>query len=189
MQLKSTDYRWGGIARSLHWLIAALIVTGACIGMIMVELPKRPNIIWVFDLHKSIGLSVLALAIARLLWRLFDRRPREPQMPRWQHWISRLVHGLLYLLIFALPLSGWLFDSASGLRALHWFQLIEIPKLIAPAPDLRDITRLIHQSLFWVLLAALSLHVGAALKHHFIDRDNVLARMLPWRSRQLSNQP
>jgi len=185
MALKSTDARWGGIARSFHWLIFALILVAGTVGLIMVELPRRPNIIPVYSFHKSVGLTVLALAVLRLLWRLFDRRPREPAMPAWQRWASRLVHGALYALIFAIPLSGWLFDSAGGLRPLHWFGLFEVPKLVAPDGDIKDIAETLHEALFWVLAAAVVLHVGGALKHHFIDRDEVLARMLPWRTRRL----
>lgn len=185
MAIRSTDARWGAIARSLHWIIFVLIVIAATVGLIMVELPKRPNIIPVYSFHKSIGLTVLALAVLRLVWRLFDRRPREPAMPAWQHWASRLVHGALYVLIFAIPLSGWLFDSAGGLRPLHWFGLFEVPKLLAPNGDVKDVAETLHEALFWVLAAAVVLHVGGALKHHFVDRDDVLARMLPWRTRRL----
>lgn len=187
MTAKSSDQRWGSIARFFHWTIATAIVVMGALGLTMVNLPKRPNIIPLYTFHKSLGLTILLLAALRLLWRLFDRRPADPTMPNWQLWASRIVHGLLYVLIFAIPLSGWLFDSVSALRPLFWFGLFHVPSLTGgPIPDAKALAHLLHKGLFWLLVAALVLHVGGALKHHFGERDNVLARMLPWRTRRLS---
>jgi cytochrome b561 len=186
MTLRSDHSRWGALAQGFHWIIAALILVQGTIGLVMVQLPKRPDVIPVYNLHKSIGLTILALAVLRLAWRAFDRRPPDPPgMPTWQHRVSRLTHTALYVLIFAVPLSGWLFDSASSLRPLHWWGLLRIPSLTGgPAPALKAFSQDLHETLFWVLFAVAALHVAAALKHHWFDRDDVLRRMLPSRRRR-----
>lgn len=182
MPLRSNAERWGALAQFFHWTIAVLILVQGGIGLVMVELPKRPDIIPIFSLHKSIGLTILALAILRLAWRLFDRRPLElPAMPAWQTRMARLTHSLLYLLLFAVPLSGWLFDSAAALRPLYWFGLVRMPSLTGGADrELREFAHELHEVLFWVLVLVAAIHIAAALKHHVFDRDNVLRRMLPW---------
>ncbi len=182
MPLKSTSERWGALSRTFHWIIMLLILAQAAIGLTMVNLPKRPSVFAIYNLHKSIGLTILALAVLRLAWRVFDRRPADPPgMPTWQQRTAHMTHVLLYVLIFAVPLSGWLFDSASALRPLHWWGVVTMPSLTGgPAPDWADVTRSLHHFLFWTLVVVVIVHVGAALKHHFIDRDNVLRRMLPW---------
>lgn len=190
MPLKNSADRWGAVATAFHWIIVALILAQVAIGLTMVNLPRRPSIIPVYDLHKSIGLTILALAVLRLAWRLFDRRPHDPPgMPTWQRRVAHATHVSLYALIFIVPLSGWLFDSATGLRPLHWWGAVTMPSLTGgPAPAWVDVTRMLHHTLFWLLVAVVVAHVAAALKHHFIDRDDVLRRMLPWpRRRSLSN--
>lgn len=181
MALKSDAARWGSLAKFFHWAIVLLILVQATIGLIMVELPKRPNVIPVFTFHKSLGLTILTLAVLRLVWRLFDRRPEEPvNMPRWQVIAARVSHVLLYALIFAVPLSGWLFDSATRLRPLYWFGLFQVPSLTGGQnEDLKDFAEGAHEFLFWTLVAVAAVHAAAALKHHFFDRDDVLRRMLP----------
>lgn len=182
MPLRSNADRWGALAAAFHWIIMLLILTQAAIGLTMVNLPRRPSVFAIYNLHKSIGLTILALAVLRLAWRAFDRRPQDPPgMPNWQRRIAHATHWLLYVLIFAVPLSGWLFDSATALRPLHWWDAITMPSLTGgPAPDWADFTRSLHHFLFWLLVAVVVGHVAAALKHHFIDRDNVLRRMWPW---------
>lgn len=106
------------LARFFHWTIAVLILVQSTISLVMVNLPRRPDIIPVCSLHKSISLTILTLAILRLAWRVFDTRPPRAPMPGWQDALSRITHVALYILIFAVPLPGWLFDSASSLRPL-----------------------------------------------------------------------
>lgn len=169
--------------RFFHWAIAGLILVQVPIGVVMVNLPRRPNVIPIFTLHKSIGLTILTLAILRLAWRLFDRRPPRAPMPDWQDALARSTHVALYVLIFAVPLSGWLFDSASSLRPLIWWGVLRMPSLTGgPAPQLTDLTEALHITLVWVLVGVAALHVAGALKHHFLDRDDTLRRMLPWTS-------
>lgn len=180
--LKSHDLRWGGLAKAFHWTIMLLILAQAVIGLTMVNLPRRPSVFAVYDLHKSIGLTILALAILRLAWRAVDRRPADvPGMPSWQRRLAHATHVLLYVLIFAVPLSGWLFDSATGLRPLHWWGVVPMPSLTGgPDRGLADFTRALHHWMFWTMVVIVLGHVAAACKHHFIDNDDTLRRMLPF---------
>ena len=178
-RLRNRD-RWGPVSQALHWSVALLVLAMAAIGLSLDELPRSPKWFWVYDLHKSIGLLVLALMVARLAWRLFaGAPPHVPGLPRIQRLAAGATHWLLYLLVLAMPLSGWLYDSASGLRPLRWFGQVAVPKLVGPdeglAHDLHDL----HEDLFTVLVAVVLLHVAAALWHHVFRGDATLARMLP----------
>ncbi len=180
MTLKNTATRWGGVSQTLHWLIALLILLLGIVGLVMGELPKTPKYFWVYTTHKSIGITVLGLVLMRLGWRLYAGAPEPvPGTPGWQERIASATHCLLYALIFALPLSGWLFDSASGLRPFKLFGLVEMPKLSAPSEQISQISHAIHEWGFWVLVAAVFAHAGAAVYHHIHQRDVTLVRMLP----------
>ncbi|MGA9421029.1 MAG: cytochrome b [Rhodanobacteraceae bacterium] len=185
MAIRSDARHWGLLARTFHWLIVAAILVQGTVGLVMINLPRRPSIIPVYSFHKSLGLTILALAVLRLAWRAFDRRPEEPPgMPHWQVIAARVSHVLLYVLLFALPLSGWLFDSIASLRPLYWWGLVRMPSLTGGAlPAWKDAAANLHATLFWTLFGVAALHVAAALKHHLIDRDDVLRRMLPGRHR------
>jgi cytochrome b561 len=185
MSLKSDAQHWGGAAKFFHWIIALLIVGMGILGLIMVELPKKPNVIPVYTMHKSFGLTVLTLVALRLAWRAFDPHPREPDsMPRWQALGARAGHALLYVLMFAVPLSGWLFDSASALRPLYWFNLIPIPSLTGgPDSGLKELTHIMHETLFWLLIVVAAGHAAMAVVHQYVQHDGILARMLPGRRR------
>lgn len=180
MTLKNTARRWGSVSQALHWLIALLILLLGIVGLSMGELPKTPKYFWVYTAHKSLGISVLALVVVRLGWRLYAGTPEpEPGTPTWQERIASATHWLLYALIFAIPLSGWLYDSASGLRPFHWFGLFEMPKLSPPDEQLRVLSHFAHEWGFWLLIAMVLAHAGAAFYHHLFQRDATLARMLP----------
>jgi cytochrome b561 len=182
--LRNTDTRWGSVAQAFHWLIAALIVVQGAIGLTMVELGMTPTKVKVFALHKSVGLTVLALVLLRLAWRLVQRAPREVRMPPWQRAAARLSHFLLYVLILALPFSGWLFNSAAN-APLEWFGVVHVPSLTRGFdPVLKAFALRAHVVLFWVLVAVVVIHVAAALWHHYKPRDDVLLRMLPARRKR-----
>ncbi|WDS37652.1 cytochrome b [Pseudoxanthomonas sp.] len=172
--------RWGAVSQSLHWLIVLLIFVLAVVGLTMGELPKTPKYFWVYTAHKSVGITVLVLVVARLAWRLYAGAPRPvPDTPGWQHTIASLTHLLLYGIMFAMPLSGWLYDSASGLRPFKFFGLFNMPKLVAPDEAIRAVAHGIHAWGLYVLIVLVAMHAGAAFYHHFFQGDATLARMLP----------
>ncbi|MGN6514038.1 MAG: cytochrome b [Lysobacteraceae bacterium] len=178
MSLKNPADRWGAVSQSFHWLIVALLLAMAWLGLTMTDLPDTPHKARVYALHKSIGLTILALAALRLLWRLYAGRPREVAMPRWQQRVASLTHAALYVLLFAIPLSGWLINSTSGFP-LRWFGLVRVPAIAHRDAALNALAKDVHETLFWTLAAVAVAHAAAALWHHFAQRDATLARMLP----------
>lgn len=187
MSLKNTVDRWGPVSQLLHWLIVLLLLGMAITGLVMGDLPKTPKYFWVYTAHKSTGLTLLALVLLRLAWRWYAGSPMPAAgTPVWQQRIAAITHVLLYALIVAMPLSGWLYDSASGLRPFRWFAMFDVPKLAAPDKALGEIALQAHQWLFLAIVAVVALHAGAALYHHLFLRDATLARMLParWRGQR-----
>lgn len=179
--------RYGAIAIGLHWLMALLVIGLLGVGTWMTELATSPLKIQVYTWHKWIGLSVLALAVLRLAWRASHRAPPLPTtMPRWQRLGAHSSHVAMYLLLFAMPLSGWLQNSAAGFP-LTWFGLFKVPALIVRDKAAFAYWQDVHELLAYSLMIIIALHFAAALKHHFIDRDQVLVRMLPWRERRTTN--
>lgn len=180
MTLKNTRDRWGSVSKSLHWLIALLILALGIVGLIMGEFPKTPKYFWIYTAHKSIGITVLVLVVARLLWRLYAGAPEAvPGTPSWQERVASATHWLLYVMMFAIPLSGWLYDSASGLRPFKLFGLFDMPKLVAPSDQISQVSHAIHEWGFWALILMVLAHAGAAFYHHIQQRDATLVRMLP----------
>lgn len=180
MSLKNTIDRWGGVSKTLHWLIAILILALGIVGLTMGEFPKTPKYFWIYTTHKSIGITVLVLVALRLLWRLYAGAPQPvPGTPSWQERIASLTHWLLYGLMFVIPLSGWLYDSASGLRPFNLFGLFPMPKLVGPSEQVTQVSHAIHEYGFWALILLVLAHAGAAFYHHLFQRDATLARMLP----------
>ena len=178
MELRSTDERWGGVTRLLHWAMALIIAGQIGLGWYMTDLPRGVPKLKLYALHKSFGLTLLVLAVLRLLWRLSERRPALPPMPAWQARGAAFTHVALYALLFAIPLSGWLFNSAAGFP-LQWFELVNLPALTGANAGLKVTAKALHEGGVTVLLIILALHSGAALKHHFLDRDRTLASMTP----------
>jgi cytochrome b561 len=180
MRLRGDREHWGDLAKAFHWTIVLLILAQGTIGLVMVELPRGPGVIPVYSFHKSLGLTIFALAILRFAWRAFDPRPEfPPTVPPRQVLMARFGHALLYALLFAVPLSGWWFDSVAALRPLYWFGLFEVPHLTGPDKALKDLVAELHETLFWVLVAVAASHAAIALYHQFGMRDNVLGRMWP----------
>ena len=190
MTLKNTRDRWGAVSQAFHWTIVLLILGLAIVGLTMGELPRTPKYFWVYTAHKSLGITVLALMLLRLGWRLHAGAPEAvPGTPTWQARVAALTHWVLYALVLAMPLSGWLYDSASGLRPFRFFGLFDMPKLTGPDEWLADQAHDAHELLFWVLVVLVALHAGAAFYHHLFQRDDTLVRMLPRRTpRPVSSQ-
>jgi cytochrome b561 len=174
--------RYTNIAILLHWLIALLIIAAFLLGVTMVNIHGiTPTKLKYFSWHKWVGVTVLTLACLRLLWRLFHQAPPYPvTMPTWQKKAASGLHGLLYVLMFAVPISGYFFTLSTGVPVVY-LGIIPLPVLIDPNPEIKESLRLLHFSLNLTLFICICLHVLAALKHQFIDRDNVMKRMLPTR--------
>ncbi|RYG60928.1 MAG: cytochrome b [Alphaproteobacteria bacterium] len=165
-------------AKAFHWVLALAIIGMLCMGLYMEDLPYGALKFQLLQLHKSIGITILMLVAARLLWRFTHPAPMLPvSMPLWQKAAAHTTHTLLYVLMFAMPLSGYLMSDAAGYHP-NWFG-INVPILMQANPQLAQTFNWVHgmgANIFWALLAA---HVGAALFHHVIVKDNTLRRMLP----------
>lgn len=181
----SAQQRYTAFAIALHWAIALMIIGLIAVGWIMEGMAPGPDQFAVIQLHKSFGITVLLLSIARIVWRFMNRPPAEPPMPKWQSLASKAVHVLFYILIIAMPLTGWIMASASSDAPTRYFNLVDIRLPGIPTLDaetrhgIEEGFEQVHSNLAWVIIALLVLHVGAALKHHFIDKDGLLARMVP----------
>lgn len=167
------------VAMALHWSIALLILLNVPLGLFSetIEAALGRSLMWV---HKSIGLTVLALTILRLLWRLSHRPPPLPsEISGWRARAAGLTHAGLYVLMIVVPLTGWMRSSASG-YPLRLFDLVEIPKFaIAPRSAAASAAATGHEVSAWAMLILMAIHVAAALHHHLVLRDAVLARMAP----------
>lgn len=165
------------IAQLLHWLLALSIVLSFSFGLYMVELPFSPQRLKQYNWHKWAGMTILILSTVRLLWRLTHRAPALPAaLPAWQRLASSGTHGLMYALFFAIPFAGWAYSNALGFPIVL-YGVIETPNLVSRDPELAKTLKLVHQYLAYSLAALVSVHVLAALRHHFILKDGLLARM------------
>ncbi|MCW7539524.1 cytochrome b [Aquabacterium sp. A7-Y] len=177
--------RYTGLAMALHWLLALAIVGAFFVGLYMTVLSMSPTRLKLYNWHKWAGVLILALSAARLLWRLSHRPPALPaaveaKMPAWQRAAHHGTHALLYALFFAVPLMGWAYSNAAGFPIVL-FGALPLPDLVAPDKALAETLKPWHGRLAYTLAALVVLHVAAALKHHFIDRDGLLTRMMPSR--------
>lgn len=179
MTLKNPEQHWGAVSQSLHWLIVLLLLAQGTVGLLMGDMARGPDKIAVYAFHKSVGITLLALAVARLLWRLYAGRPAPvPGTPSWQERAASAMHAALYLLLFAVPISGWVMNSAAGFP-LQWFGLFNLPSIAPHDRDLHELAESMHEWLFWALVTLAAAHAAAALYHHLFQRDATLARMLP----------
>ena len=173
-----TDYT--GTAVALHWIAGALIVGNLAFGLYMVDLPLSPAKLRYYSWHKWAGVTIFLVSAARLLWRLAHPAPALPaSMPAWQRAAAAASHHLLYVLFFAAPLSGWLFSSAAGFQTVY-LGALPIPDLLEKNTELADVLKLVHRFSNYTLAALVVVHAAAAVKHHVVDRDDVLSRMLPF---------
>jgi cytochrome b561 len=173
---------YGRTAQTLHWLMFLLIAGAFGVGLWMAGLPVGPQRFRAVPWHKAIGITIFALVFIRLIWRLGHPVPPLPaSMPTWERVIAHASHWGLYLLMFAVPLSGWLMSSALGFSTVVLG--MKVPDLLERNRELGDTLKTVHYFLNKTLLLLIVLHFAAALKHYFIDRDDILQRMLPWRTR------
>lgn len=190
LRLRNTSERYGSIAMALHWTIALAILMLLAMGTIMVRMTPGSSLQFtVYQLHKSLGIAVLVLSVIRLLWRFLDPLPPLPgTLRRWEAALARVTHMAFYVLMIALPFSGWMMVSASVWNiptvVFGVFTLQHLPVLasLQDKKPVEDALKEVHEALAIGMFVLLLLHVAGALKHHFVLRDNTLARMLPGRS-------
>ena len=172
--------RYTTAAIVLHWLLALMIVGTFGMGLYMADLPLSPTRLKLYNWHKWAGTTILALSALRLLWRLSHRPPADPPMPAWQAKAAHATHGLLYVLFFAVPLLGWAYSSAAG-YPIVWFGVLPLPDFMPVDKDLAEALKPWHGRVAKALALLVLLHVAAALKHQFIDRDGLIGRLGPGR--------
>jgi cytochrome b561 len=172
-------------AMGLHWVLALALTGSFVVGSYMVDLPFSPQRLKLYNWHKWAGIVILVLSALRLVWRLTHRPPALPEstaataaLAVWQVRAAAAVHALLYILFFAVPVAGWAYSSAAGFPVVL-FGVWPLPDLLPKDKAVADLIKPVHAALAWTLAAAVILHVAAALKHHFIDRDGLLHRMRP----------
>lgn len=179
--------RYNNVAQALHWLIGLGIIFMIALGWSMMEIPREnPDRFFYFQLHKSIGITILLLSIARLAWRLTHKAPELPRnMPAWEKFAAHASHYIFYFLIIFMPFTGWVIVSTSSLGLptmlygiIPWPHLPLLPAMANKA-QINDFMEATHGLLAWMIVGLLVLHIGAALKHHFIVKDDILTRMLP----------
>lgn len=181
--LRNTTASWGGIAKLFHWSMAALIFAQFALGWVAVSWRLSPTKLQLFIWHKSVGILILLLVTLRLLWRVVNSTPVLPiATPVWERFAAHASHAALYIVMVAMPITGWIINSAAKIpfRVFWWFPL---PAIVAPDKALAELAKQTHFVLFIALALLLVVHIAAALRHHTVKRTDVLTRMLPnWRS-------
>ena len=176
--LYNTRDAWGSVSRNVHWLMVLLFAGQITLGKYAHGLNLSPQKLDLLMWHKSIGITLLLLASFRLIWRIAGTRPETPPgTPDWEHKAAALSHTLLYMFMLAIPVTGWLMNSAKNIP-FKLFLLVPWPDLVSPSEPWGKVFEEWHESLVAAFIVLILLHVAAALRHHFIKRDQVLNRML-----------
>lgn len=171
--------RYTKVAIWLHWLIGLAVIANIGLAMLTEGLPRETHRA-AMGVHKALGITILALTVVRILWRLGHRPPPLPAaIPAWQRLLSSFVHFLFYVLLILLPLSGWVWMSAAD-RPIDFFGLFTIPMIVAPDESLADVMHDRHEAMGLMMLALAAIHILAALKHRFVDRRGFIGRMNPF---------
>ena len=177
--------RYSLTAIVLHWVLGAALLGIFAVGLYMTDLPFSPTRLKLYNWHKWAGVTILVLSALRLLWRLTHRPPALPgkiskAMPAWQHWAHHGTHHALYALFFLVPLIGWAYSSAAGFPIVV-FGVLPLPDFVPVDKALAEMIKPFHELTAFALIGLAGLHIAAALKHHWIDRDGLINRMLPGR--------
>lgn len=179
MPLKNTETEYGAVTKILHWTIAVIVICLLGAGLVMGGIHDLSLKLTTYNLHKSFGITVLALIICRICWHIYSHRPEEVETIKpWEKIGAKIVHYSLYVLLLAQPMTGWLMSSAGG-RPVNVFGLFTLPDLVPVDKAVKHIYASRHETIGYLIIAVVGLHIAAALKHHFIDKDIVLKRMLP----------
>lgn len=180
MALRNTPERFGGLAKLFHWLTLFMLIGSFTLGLSMVGMELSPTKLQYYSWHKWLGVTVFAVTILRLAWRLADPPPPAPAgMPRVLRLAAGVSHATLYAILLVMPLTGWVMSSALDMSVVY-LGIWEIPDLVSPDRGLGETMKQVHGLLAWLLLTVIAVHVLAALYHHVYMRDDVLKRMLPW---------
>lgn len=182
MAFKNSAFQYGAIAKFLHWALALLILLQYYLvywkRWVLPEKSAMANF-YIGGLHKPIGVVFLLLALFAVIWHVNNPKPAyPPQMHNWEKQSALLVQGVLYLTLFAMPLSGFMMSTAAGYPP-SFFGLFQFPQWIPQNPAVAHFFFDVHQITGYVIIALVTIHIAAALKHHFIDHDDILKRMLP----------
>ena len=175
-----TPVRYTRTAMALHWFLALAILGAFALGLYVADLSPSPERLQFITWHKWAGITILALSGLRLLWRVTHRPPADVPMPAWQLRAAQVMHLALYGLFFAVPLAGWAYSSAAG-HPIVWFGVLPLPDFVPVDKPLAHDLKELHEALAWALVVIAGLHIAAALKHQFIDRDGLIDRMRPGR--------
>jgi cytochrome b561 len=176
MNLNDSNQHWGWPGKVFHWLSAVLIIIQIPLGFYCNKMKLSPLKLDLFVWHKSIGFVILLLVISRVLWRISRSAPTAAPDTAILMMLAKTAHGLLYVLLILLPISGWIISSAANIP-ISLFWLVELPAITGPDEALKDVAGMVHRTCVVVLLALLTLHIGGALRHHYILRDNILRRL------------
>ncbi|MGA7982648.1 MAG: cytochrome b [Chromatiaceae bacterium] len=184
MTIRNTEQRWGAVHQTLHWLIVAMAIAQLTVGFIFSDLPDNdPTRPVLFRAHTTLGVTIVLVIVIRLLWRLTNPVPTLPDiLASWQKVLAHTTHYLLYFLLIAMPIVGYLTVNAAG-HPVPFFT-VELPAVIGKSAVLKDILAPIHSAGAFVLIALVVLHAAAALRHEFLLKDNTLRRMTPLPLRQ-----
>ena len=178
MSMRNTATDWGSVSKTFHWLVVVLLVIQGILGLTMGDF-ARDTRMELTTLHKSIGVTILMVVILRLLWTLYSRRPAfAPGVTPLERNLAITVEVLLYVLMFAVPIAGWLMSDYGG-RPVSWFGVFNLPQLVAENHDLHEVWEHRHEQLFWVLVLLATGHAGMAIYHQVVQRDDTLSRMMP----------
>jgi len=178
MSIKNTENSYGWVSRFLHWIVFVLVAGMLAIGLYMTDQKFSPDILKLYGLHKSIGITVLALAVLRVIWTLSNTAPKMLGLEKpWEKLAARSVHGLLYLCLFIMPLSGWVMSSTAG-YPVSVFGLFTLPDLVGADKELHELTEEIHELTAYGFMGLIAAHAGAAFLHHFKKKDRTLIRMM-----------
>lgn len=177
MLIKNSQTNYGIVSILFHWIMAIIIIGIIIVGLTMTRIKESPLQDTLFRFHKEFGILILILVIPRILWRFYNIIPTTYSWPHWERFAAHTIHKFFYIIMFASPITGWLMNSAAAFP-VSFFGLFYLPSLISENKPLASYLDKIHIYLAYTLIALIIIHIAAALKHYFIDKDDILQRML-----------
>jgi cytochrome b561 len=178
MEIFNTSSEYGAISKIFHWIMSVLIITLLCVGFYMTDFLDKSLKPSVYSFHKLVGIGVLFIAFARISWLGVNSKPDSISTKRWEKGIEYIVHRLLYALMLFMPVSGWIMSTASNHIPEFYGHKYPMPGIVIGNEGLANSAATLHYVCAWLLVALVSLHIAAAIKHHYFDKDNTLKRML-----------